>query len=67
MHPSTRFLSGLSASQVAWTQHRFLEVIRTGQPGSDDPEVVLARVKQNLQARVNDVAAEQLMARLCNV
>jgi hypothetical protein len=64
LQASQRFLGGLSASQAAWTQHRFFEVIRTGRPGSDDPETVLARVKQNVQARVNDAAAEQLMARL---
>lgn len=64
MQPSTRFLCGLSPSQSAWAQHQLLEVSRSGQSGSDDPETVLARVNQNLESRVNDDTAERLLKRL---
>jgi hypothetical protein len=64
MQPSTRFLHGLNASQTAWAQHRFLEVVRSGQPGSDDPATVLVRVTQKLETTVNDARANQLLHRL---
>jgi hypothetical protein len=64
MKPSTRFLHGLNPSQIAWAQHRFLEVVRSGQPGSDDPKAVLARVTQKLEATVHDTRANQLLHRL---
>jgi hypothetical protein len=57
LQPSTRFLSRLNASQIAWIQHRFLEFIRSGHTGSGDPATVLARVKENLKTRPLTVTA----------
>jgi hypothetical protein len=64
MQPSTRFIRGLTASEASWIQHRLLEEIRSGRPGPDDPETVLARVKQALESQVNDVRACELLSRL---
>jgi hypothetical protein len=64
MQPSTRFIRGLTASEAAWIQHRLLEEIRSGRPGSDDPKAVLARVKQTLKSQVDDVRACELLIRL---
>lgn len=63
MHPSTQLRCGLTASQVTWIQDRFFEVIRSGEPGSVDPETVRTRVTEDLQQSDNDNTAEQLLER----
>jgi len=64
MQPSTGFIRGLTASEASRIQHRLLEQIRSGQPKSDDPGTILARVKRKLEARVNDDTARELLGRL---
>jgi hypothetical protein len=64
MQPSTRFLRGLTASEASWIQHRLLEEICSGRPGSDDPESVLVRVKQRLGSQADDVRACEQLSRL---
>jgi hypothetical protein len=64
LQPSEQCLSSLNAADISRIQPALLEVICSGQPGSDDPETVLARVKQRLKSQVDDVRACELLSRL---
>lgn len=67
MQPSTRFLSGLTTPQITSIQNRILEVIRAARPGSDNPEPVLARVRENLEATANDDTGRLLLERIASL
>jgi hypothetical protein len=65
LQPSKQFLSGLNVADISRTQHD-LEVIRSRQPGSDDPETVLASATEKLKLRANDNASDQLQKQLAS-
>jgi hypothetical protein len=64
LQPSKQLLSGLSPNDISRIQYKLLEVIRSGQPGSDDPATVLARVTEDLKQRDDSETAGQLLKQL---
>jgi hypothetical protein len=47
-------------------QHRLLEEIRSGQPGSNDPETLLAKVTEDLRQSERRETAGQLLKQLAS-
>jgi hypothetical protein len=61
LQPNKQFLSGLNAADISRIQRDLLEVICSGQPGSDDPETVPAEATEEREPRVDDNASGQLL------
>jgi len=64
LQPSKRLLSGLNAADISRIQHRLLEVIRSGQPRSYEPAIVVAGATEKLTPRANDNASDLLLKEL---